>query len=60
MIKLIKTNGIDKFLVVRECLMGTRTRYLSANTGVYAQCTLEDGRAASVYLNLVNTVCTTS
>lgn len=60
MIKLIKTNGIDKFLVVRECLMGTTTRYLSANTGVYAQCTLEDGRAASVYLNLVNTVCTTS
>lgn len=41
--------------------MALRTRHLSANTGVYTQCTLADGRhVASVYLNLVNTVCKTS
>jgi len=40
--------------------MNTKTRYLSTNTGVYTQCKLGDGRSASVYLNLVNTVCTTS
>ena len=40
--------------------MSLKTRHLSANTGVYAQCAWKDGRRASAYLNLVNTVCTTS
>lgn len=40
--------------------MDVKTRHLSANTGVYAEWALDDGRTASVYLNLVNTVCTTS
>lgn len=41
-------------------LMSVSTRHLSANTGVYIQSALRDGRVASVFLNLVNTVCTTS
>ena len=40
--------------------MSIRTKYLPVNVGVYAQCRLPDGRRASVFLNLVNTVCTTS
>lgn len=40
--------------------MAIRTKHLSANTGVYARCELVDGRIACAYLNLVNTVSTTS
>ena len=40
--------------------MAIRNNHLSANTGVYTQCTLADGRVATIYLTLVNTVCTTS
>ena len=40
--------------------MAIRTSHLSTNTGVYAKCDLNGDRTASVFLYLVNTVCTTS
>ena len=40
--------------------MAVRTKYLPANVGVYAECRLSDNQRASVFLDLVNTVCTTS